>query len=259
MSPTVAPNTDLRAAVLRESPFGPGRVAPARDPSGNAAQAIAEYQAVADAIEAAGLELSACGPEETNLGSAWPGDFLVPLGRRLLLIARLSSLHDPHVLARIVTRAGCARTLELMPEGVYLSGADMLDVNGRLVVGRRSRLDLAAADYLAGLADREGFGLEIVELRRDAALREVASVLPDGSLLYAAGSLPREALPGVDRVFAAEAVGASVIAGSRGVVLAEEARVTARMLEGRGFPVLTVPTEHLFGPKGGLARVAGRF
>lgn len=190
------------------------------------ADVIAEHQGYADALAAAGLELTLLDPLEQFPDAIFVEDpALVFAEGAILLRPGASSREAEGEFLRPTLNALFERVLEL-PRG-HADGGDVLVVPGKVLIGLSARTDREGAEALAGLLAELGLCAEVVATPSEVLHLKTASSLIDE-----------------DTVLATQALTASgVFAGLQVIEVAEGdegganvLRVNDRVIAGTGYP-----------------------
>jgi dimethylargininase len=225
---------------------------------GDARRAHAAYcRALADA----GLRVVVADADEAHPDCPFVEDLLLEVGATRVLC-------NPGAPSRRGEREGVLRALAevagpppvTMPDHLQLDGGDVLQLSGRVFVGRSTRTGSAAIDWLRDVVDAE-----VIEVPLDGPrlhLKTAGTALDDRTVLVAdedvadsIGALLRESVPGLEIVVVpgGEGAAANVLRLPDGALLvAGGFPATAALLEGRAYAVRTVDIEPFARAEAGL-------
>lgn len=218
---------DFTHALLRRP--GPSAVKGLRaggGPDPDYAGLLAEHSAYAEALVAAGLEVTVLDPLASHPDALFVEDpaLVFPEGA-ILLRPGAPSRKDEGEYLRGELAARFAQVLEL--GAGYADGGDVLALPDRVLIGLSARTDAAGAEALAGLLDRLGYKAEIVAPPRGVLHLKTASSLIDEETVLATATLAASGILAGCRLLevpAGEESGANVL------------RVRDTLLVGQGYP-----------------------
>ena len=136
-----------------------------------------------------------------------------------------------------------------------LDGGDVLQVAGRLFVGRSARSNDAGIARLAEVAAARGVSVTVVDVDRALHLKSVVTAIDDATLVVAEDAVSLDAFGGfgIVPVPAGERSAANVLRLGRGrVLMADGYPGTAERIERAGVEVVTVDISEFIKADGGL-------
>jgi dimethylargininase len=161
------------------------------------AAARREHAACRAALEEAGYELIVLAADEACPDCCFVEDVVLDLGDGLRILTTpgaASRRAEVPPVRRAVEALGPLRSL---PAGLSLDGGDVLQAGGRVFVGRSTRTDDGAIEWLAGVSPRP---VVPVALRGVLHLKTGVTALDDSTLIVAPGAVDLEAMPGFEIV-----------------------------------------------------------
>ncbi len=160
-----------------------------------------QHASYCQALRSAGLQLIELDSDAALPDCPFVEDLALDLGGGLRVLCR------PGSAARRGERAEVRRVLQElgdvveMPSELHCDGGDVLQVGGRIFVGRSTRSDPAAVEWLAAVSGR---AVTPVELDGVLHLKTGVTALDDRTLLVAPGRVDTQAFAGFELVPADE-------------------------------------------------------
>lgn len=191
----------VERVLVREVPGSFGN-ALRRDPGGalDPVRARGEHAAYVRVLEAHGVEVTRLPADEAHPDCPFVEDTAVVLGGVALIArsARRERRGEAEAVARHLADRGVRRVRMQAP--AVLDGGDVMVVGRRVYVGRSARTNQAGVEAVRATFGPQGWRIVPVPVPADTLhLKGVCSALDDRTVLLAEGTVPRRALPGVER------------------------------------------------------------
>ena len=170
----------------------------------------------------------------------------------VVIVDRLAVLTHPGAPSRraevdslrpTLDRRGWATASIVAP--ATLDGGDVLQIGRTVYVGLSTRSDRRAVEQLAALLDPLGRSVIGVPIDGALHLKTAATALPDGTILAIGEALDVGAFHAHEVVEPPETAGANVLLVGPTVVVPTSAPMTAELIAGRGFDVVSVDLSEL--------------
>lgn len=204
--------------------------------AGLAGRQHAAYRA---ALAAAGWEVREVAPADDRPDAVFVEDTVVVMGDLAVLTRPGAGERRAEVHGTREALDGLGLEVAEITVSGTLDGGDVLQVGGRVYVGRGGRSDDAGIAQLAAYAATRGRAVVPVDLGRVLHLKSAVTALPDGSLIGLPELVDTAALPPIRR--APEEPGAHVVPlDATTCLIAESAPRTAGLLAELGFAATPV-------------------
>jgi dimethylargininase len=228
------------------------------------ARARTQHAGYVAALRAAGAVIRWLPPAPTLADAVFVEDVAVVLPGNATLITRPGAPSRVPEVASAETQLAARGPVEVLPDGAYLDGGDVMRWGDTYFVGLSDRTNAVAVAAFAEIGTRRGFSVVGVRVRAGLHLKSACTVLDEHSVLCLPDRLDLDALreAGLDPITAPEEAGANVLAFGTRVLVSTAAPRTAELAAARGFEPISVEIEQFHRGDGALSclslRVAPR-
>lgn len=249
----VDPAIAFKMAIVRDVPgsFARCLARPGARERIDVERARVQHAAYVEALSEAGLAIQTLAAEDTLPDAPFIEDTAVIFAGRHAIAARSAVFSRSGEVEAVKVALADYRTVHEMPPGATLDGGDVLRIGNVVYVGLSERTNDAGVEFLCRIARLEHLDVEAVVVEGALHLKSVCTYIGRGTLLHAAGRVPRDAFQGLDRICAPEAVGSNVLAVNEKVIVPRESPRTAELLMRKGFDVIPVELSEFLKGNGG--------